>query len=69
MMNSTPDFAILRLNTKELDYVLGVLQQRPWGEVNGLIQKLISQANDKELQNAGNRPRSEDASPSDAAKS
>lgn len=67
MKDSTPASVTLKLQSNELDYVFSVLQQRPWGEVNALIQKLLEQANDKELQNAGNSPRPENASPANAA--
>jgi len=34
-----------KVSEQEADYVFKVLQQRPFGEVNGLIQKLLDQAN------------------------
>jgi hypothetical protein len=33
------------VNEKEFEYVLNVLAQRPFAEVNALLQKLVNQAN------------------------
>jgi len=35
----------LSLDPKELDYIVQVLTQRPWGEVNQLVQKIAQQVN------------------------
>ena len=34
-----------RLNEKHADYIMNVLAARPYGEVSGLIQELLRQAN------------------------
>lgn len=44
-----PESINLRLKPQELDYIMQVLQQRPWVEVNGLIQNLVQQANTPEV--------------------
>lgn len=46
-----PESINLSLKPQELDYIMQVLQQRPWGEVNALIQNIVAQANAKESQN------------------
>lgn len=43
-MNPTID---LSLDPKEFEYLINVLAQRPFAEVNGLLQKLVQQANSK----------------------
>lgn len=48
----------LELETKEVDFLMNVLAQRPWGEVNDLIGKLVKQANDRLLQQ-GTQPQSD----------
>lgn len=40
----------LELTDNELDYIIKVLGQRPWVEVNALILKLENQANHQEIQ-------------------
>lgn len=42
-----PESINLSLKPQELDYLMQVLQQRPWGEVNALIQNIVAQANAK----------------------
>lgn len=42
-----PESIKLQLKPQELDYLMQVLQQRPWGEVNALIQNLVQQANNQ----------------------
>ena len=37
----------LQLSPQELDYLIQVLQQQPWGVVNPLIQNLFLQANNQ----------------------
>ena len=34
----------LKLDVKEFDYLINVLAQRPFAEVNALLQKLVAQA-------------------------
>ena len=36
---------ILKLDPKEFEYLINVLAQRPFAEVNGLLQKMVQQAN------------------------
>lgn len=40
-----PDSINLKLEPKVLDYILQVVQQRPWVEANPVIQELLKQAN------------------------
>jgi hypothetical protein len=35
----------LKLDPKEFEYLINVLAQRPFAEVNGLLQKMVQQAN------------------------
>jgi hypothetical protein len=49
------------LEVSELDLVVGALAALPWGQVNPLISKLVSQSNDRGLQGADNPPASHPA--------
>lgn len=48
-----PNYIQLKLEDKTLDYIVQVLQSRPWGEVNPVLQDILKQANNqpKEAQN------------------
>ena len=35
----------LKLDPKEFEYIINILAQRPFGEVNNLLQKMVQQAN------------------------
>jgi hypothetical protein len=35
----------LKLDPKEFEYLINVLAQRPFAEVNALLQKMVQQAN------------------------
>ena len=40
-----------KLEPNEVDHVMTLLMERPWKEVNGLINKIMAQANDPQMQN------------------
>lgn len=41
---------------QEIDYIANVLSDRPYKEVRGLLDKIVSQANDKDLQSPPAQP-------------
>lgn len=41
---------LLKIHVNEIDLIMGLLMDRPWKEVNNLIQKILQQANDPVLQ-------------------
>lgn len=47
----TMDKLVIHLSAQELDYVLQCLAQRPFAEVNLLLQNIVAQANEQK-QNA-----------------
>lgn len=38
------------LEEAEVNYIMGLLTERPWRESNGLIQKIVAQMNNAEMQ-------------------
>jgi hypothetical protein len=44
-VNDNESSIALHLNPKEFEYIINVLAQRPFAEVNGLLQKMVQQAN------------------------
>jgi hypothetical protein len=42
----------LRILTKDLDYIMKLLMDQPWLEVNMMIQRIMADANNPELQSS-----------------
>jgi len=46
----------IELNDKELDYIVKLLMQRPWGEVNALIMNINQQVGEQNVSQRYNDP-------------
>jgi len=48
-----PPEIVLQLTPQEVDQVCNALAQRPWVEVNNLLQKIVTQGNAQRQQSQG----------------